>query len=420
MFVSRGECNYFIKKIRVMHANSTPGGDVVKDELSRFVVNWNIQPGQAHVPHQLLCAYLACAIQSAKWELVYEEVDPVVAVSLLVYGGRKAGNAHPENFAKRQREPLLYARLFSGATVVDPAVYENDVWKDFLSTIDDIPLITGAEHDHPYRDDGSEWILILLFHLTASGVPNIGMFVCDGHFVKSTRHRDMLISRLVALREKWRRSPSPALCKSFALCICGCAYPSIEAYEWKDFVPVSKALLAQPPPPSSPQGRDTQLFVVVQPPAWNADTERLFAEEPMYREYKKNRGWPLYYDSRTTIRDFLSDTANPDWWTVDTPNNEVVRLASQLAKHANPRTVTENKQGRTFARVMHRSVSKVVSRNWTSCDMIQRMIIAHHPRWKEVYAYAWSPDLTVENELTQYRKEYPALGTDLVAALFDE
>lgn len=95
---------------------NSPVSVACRKELSHYVVNWGIHSTQTHTPHQLVCIYLACAINT-NWEHVYDEIDPVVELSILTYNGHKQGT-NPALFARRQRDPSVFYNLFFGTRSV--------------------------------------------------------------------------------------------------------------------------------------------------------------------------------------------------------------------------------------------------------------------------------------------------------------
>lgn len=241
------------------------------------------------------------------------------------------------------------------------------------------------------------------------------MFVSSSK-IKPGRSRDALVNRLVALRDQWKRSSSYA--ESFAAFIQGCRYASVAKFEWKDFVPSTSTTSSTMSLTKCVTGTQSSQFpfVIAEPPEWDVNTERMFAEELVYRDYKKTQGWPSYYDSRETIKSFIVQSSSK----TSPEAGEVIRLAQQLSLYASPSILLETEQGREFANTCRRCISSAIAQRWNTCDVLQRLFLIHHHsgKWEELFAHAWGSDLTVEREMNDYLVRYPCLSSEMIDSLF--
>ncbi len=149
--------------------------------------------------------------------------------------------------------------------------------------------------------------------------------------------------------------------------------------------------------------------------------ERAFADDPLFRAYKSQKKLAAYYPSTPTVRAYLKDVNNSDkaagssYLALST--QELIKLADRIASHTSPSVVLDTEQGRAFTAAVSGSVPAPQLTNWTTRDVLQRMLVAHHPLWKAHFSTAWSPDRTVYDEVDAYLKEYPQFPDALIDEL---
>ncbi len=78
--------------------------------------------------------------------------------------------------------------------------------------------------------------------------------------------------------------------------------------------------------------------------------------------------------------------------------------------------MSETEQAKAFYTAVTATATPQQLGNWTTADVAQRMVVAHHPDWSTHYAHAWGLDPATATEISTYLKRYPGLPGDFFAS----
>lgn len=128
-----------------------------------------------------------------------------------------------------------------------------------------------------------------------------------------------------------------------------------------------------------------------------------------------------FYPSRDTVTAYLGEMTRVnspvDLDCREMSSPELVQMATRLAPHVEATIFTQTQQGKDFLRASLATATLQQQGSWSTLDIAQRMIVAHHPDWQTHYAYAWGLDRTTSVEITAYRERWPHLPEGLLAEL---
>jgi len=234
------------------------------------------------------------------------------------------------------------------------------------------------------------------------------------------RLRRSFLVDMDALAAKWRQHDAAA--KDAATMIVDCVYPSLaqlpallqHASATAPLNSKARTIAKQATAPPKP----APSMIVHEPAEWDTEAERRFAEDPRFRRYKENKGWPLYYDSRATLQQYFDDVGSgiahvvQDYRTIG--SKELLDMVSCLARYVDPALFTATEQGKAFTHAVLATATPQQIRMCNTRDLTQKLLVAHHPEWQSHYSWAWNTDATTENEIARYLERWPALPPALL------
>jgi len=381
-------------------------------ELEKHVKHWGLDlvvlpdGEQALGNAQLLWGYLASSIAFCPWSDVYRGLDhnAVLSHGQLLRAARKAcpvGDTIDKRYAQRDRRPEVHAALLRGAEF-GPSAKLTTLHSDLEAVLAKYPESLGAE-------------AVSLFHLV--GTPNMTRILDDPALglVLAERHQRALVTDLDALAAKWAKQPRTAA--QTATMILDCTYPSLlRAAPIQGAVMHTSSTATQESIRSS--SAPPEPAHVAMP--WNMESERRFAEDPRFRRYKKQKGWPPYHDSRSAVQQYLDDVDSrvcsvvEDYRCIE--SHELLDMTACLARHIGGTIFTQTEQGKSFVAAVLASATPQQQRSWTIGDMAQRLLVVHHPEWQQHYSFGWNSDPTTEGALEEYLEHWPALPPGFVVS----
>lgn len=155
---------------------------------------------------------------------------------------------------------------------------------------------------------------------------------------------------------------------------------------------------------------------------WDQDIERKLADDPRFMEYKTFKGLPMFYPSKDTLIMYLKDTLYGDAYRKDFDSMDREQLwnfVGIIMLYTNGSVINDSKEGKAFAEVITSSAIINQIQGWTTADLFRHMIVAHHPRWKEVYSHIYNYALPVIESIEKYTKQHKNISEETINMLFE-
>jgi hypothetical protein len=400
-----------------MEVSSSSGLEVARRELDSYAKHW----GLALLVHpneddsigngELLRSYLASSVAFVDWTAVYRAIGSCsnnVSLDQLLQSARKAcpvGETIDKRYASRSRQPAVQAALLAGA-YFEHGAKETLLYKELTRVL-------------PTNLDAT--LEVAAFHLV--GVANAAILVEDPALgftaALRPRERKALVADLHTLHGQWKSCNSGQVAREAGLMIERCVYPVLD--ELGDTPIVAQCRQRQERAaageraPASSAGRFTQTLAIKAhaPEAWNTAVERHFAEDERFRRYKASKGWRPFYGSRPTLAQYFADLAQREPTVLadysSMTSAQLLQMAARLAPHTQPALLQNTEQGQAFVNAILGTATPQQAAGWTTKDVAQRMLVAHHPEWQTHYSYAWNPDRTTVAEISAYLAQWPHL-----------
>ena len=373
---------------------------------------------------EIFLIYMTCSVPYVDWTLVYKALPEMTLTTDQLHESARKAAALPSDpwsgirsWRTRTRVPVILADLFRGSCFGHSAM-ETSLYEDLQDLTCSIPCWTMAYDVMAFHLVGTPYLVSVIEDPQSPFV--LGRVPCS--------EREKFKSGLESLAKKWASTDPVLVATETALMIRDCQYPFLDSLSG-NYVVMSglkqqqelhvSMMRVRSSAAASAKGSRPVMGLITGPPTlcWSVSIERTLADDPRFRRYKQHKGWPAFHPSRDTVEAYLADMCNGDLVVAEDCKNmsskDVLELVRRLAPYLQVTIILDGEQGKTFVRAMSTTATPQQLSGWSTLDVAQRLLVAHHPQWQTHYSHAWNLDRTTITEITAYREKWPRLPGNL-------
>ncbi len=207
-------------------------------------------------------------------------------------------------------------------------------------------------------------------------------------------------------------------------------FPSIKGIQWESLTDSEVQRYGTPTFPGTDNGApaphveegNTDSLRFRDHRKWTRQDELTWGNAEFLRAYKTERGLPVFAENHQTLMDFIQDSMSeserdPPKAFTDMDDSTFAGVLDAVMNVTDPKPIMETKQAKTFYQAMVNSVSNYQLGKWDSHDIMERMVMSHHPQWEKQWNKRWNPDKTMLVQIRSYLKQWPSIGPELMEVL---